>query len=94
MEERGISFDDLMALQAWVRTGPEAPEGDWYKDFGSFILCGSGRFPKTVLEKGMKPFGGPIDRSRFPAPVADGGAGDFCRLGSHRELAAGFTMVF
>lgn len=50
-----------MALQAWVRTGPEAPEGDWYKDFRSFILCGSGKFPKTVLEKGMKPFGDPVD---------------------------------
>ena len=34
--------------------------GDWYKDFGSFLLCGSGKFPKTVLEKGMKPFGDEI----------------------------------
>lgn len=61
VEERRISLSDLMALQAWVRTGPSAPEGDWYKDFGSFILCGSGKFPKTVLEKGMKPFGDRID---------------------------------
>jgi hypothetical protein len=37
-----------------------APAGDWYKDFGTFILCGSGEFPKTVLEKGMKPYGDPI----------------------------------
>ena len=34
--------------------------GDWYKDFGSFILCGTGPLPKTVLEKGMKPFGNPV----------------------------------
>jgi hypothetical protein len=61
VEERHISLSDLMALQAWVRTGPAAPEGDWYKDFGSFILCGSGKFPKTVLEKRMKPFGEPVD---------------------------------
>ena len=61
VEERRISLSDLMALQVWVRTGPSAPEGDWYKDFGSFILCGSGKFPKTVLEKGMKPFGDRID---------------------------------
>jgi hypothetical protein len=61
VEERHISLCDLMALQAWGRTGPAAPEGDWYKDFGSFILCGSGKFPKTVLEKGMKPFGEPVD---------------------------------
>jgi hypothetical protein len=61
VEERHISLSDLMALQAWVLTGPAAPEGDWYKDFGSFILCGSGKFPKTVLEKRMKPFGEPVD---------------------------------
>jgi hypothetical protein len=57
VDERPISVSDLLALQAWVRAGPSAPDGDWYKDFGSFILCGSGKFPKTVLEKGMKPFG-------------------------------------
>lgn len=61
VDERGISVDDLLALQAWVRTAPVAPDGDWYKGFGSFLLCGSGKFPKTVLEKGMKPFGHPIE---------------------------------
>ena len=60
VDERGISIGDLLALQAWVRVGPVAPDGDWYKDFGSFVLCGSGKLPKTVLEKGMKPFGIPI----------------------------------
>jgi hypothetical protein len=39
---------------------PSRSRGDWYKDFGSFILCGTGQFPKTVLEKGMKPFGNPV----------------------------------
>lgn len=61
VEERRISVTDLLALQAWVRTDPVAPEGDWYKDFGSFLLCGSGEFPKTVLEEGMKPFGKAIE---------------------------------
>lgn len=61
VDERRISMSDLLALQAWVRTGPLAPDGDWYKDFGSFILCRSGKFPKTILEKGMKPFGDPIE---------------------------------
>ena len=55
--ERQISLDDLSRLQEWVKTGPEAPEAEWYKDFGSFLLCGTGAFPKTVLIKGMKPFG-------------------------------------
>jgi len=52
---------DLLALQAWVRTNPEAPDGDWYKDFGTFLLCGAGQYPKTVLEKGMKPYGEEIE---------------------------------
>lgn len=61
VDERRISVSDLLALQAWVKTQPFAPDGYWYKDFGSFFLCGSGQWPKTVLEKGMKPFGNKID---------------------------------
>ncbi|MCC6590629.1 MAG: hypothetical protein IT168_28310 [Bryobacterales bacterium] len=61
VDERRISVADLMALQEWVKTGPVAPADDWYKDFDPFILCGTGQFPKTVLERGMKPFGSPID---------------------------------
>jgi hypothetical protein len=61
VEERQISLQDLRRLQAWVKTGPSAPAGDWYKDFGSFVICGSGEFPKTVLAKGMQPFGTPIE---------------------------------
>lgn len=61
VDERGVSVNDLLALQEWVKTGPVAPDGDWYKDFGSFVLCGTGRFPKTVLEKRMKPFGQPLE---------------------------------
>jgi hypothetical protein len=61
VEERHTSLAGLAALQSWVRTNLIAPPGDWFKDFGSFILCGTGAFPKTVLEKGMKPFGTPVD---------------------------------
>ena len=60
VDERRISIANLLALQEWVKTGPVAPAGDWYKDFGSFILSGTGQFPKTVLEKGMKPFWNPV----------------------------------
>jgi hypothetical protein len=59
--EREISLGDLRRLQDWVMTGPQAPDCDWYKDFGSFLLCGSGEIPKTVLAKGMRPFGEPVD---------------------------------
>jgi hypothetical protein len=44
-------------LQEWVKSEPQAPDGDWYKDFGSFKLCGSGEYPRTVLTKDMKAFG-------------------------------------
>lgn len=61
VEERRISLQDLRRLQDWVNTGPRAPAGDWYKDFGSFMICGSGEFPKTILSKGMTPFGTRIE---------------------------------
>jgi hypothetical protein len=60
VDQRRISLADLLALQEWVKTSPVAPAGKWHKDFGSFILCGADQFPKTVLEKGMKPFGNPV----------------------------------
>jgi len=40
---------------------PLAPAGDWYKEFGSFKLCGSGEYPKTFLLKGMKAYGREIE---------------------------------
>ena len=60
VHERQVSLGDLELLRSWVHSEPEAPEGDWYKDFGSFALCGTGEIPKTVLAKGMKPHGEPI----------------------------------
>lgn len=61
VEDRQISIQDLRRLQEWVKASPWAPEGDWYKDFGSFMICGSGELPKTVLTKGMMPFGTRIE---------------------------------
>jgi hypothetical protein len=55
--QRAITIEDLQRLRSWVATEPWAPDGDRDKDFGSFIICGTGEFPKTVLKKGMKPFG-------------------------------------
>jgi hypothetical protein len=59
--ERKISLQDLRRLQDWVKAGPWAPEGDWYKDFGSFTICGTGEFPKTVLTEDTAPFGTRIE---------------------------------
>jgi hypothetical protein len=61
VELRQIPLADLHRLQDWVKTRPYAPEGDWYKDFGSFKLCGSGECPKTFLTKAMKPYGAKIE---------------------------------
>jgi hypothetical protein len=52
-KERKISMEDLFALEEWRKHSPEAPDGRWYKDFGSFKLCGEGQYPKTFLLKGQ-----------------------------------------
>jgi hypothetical protein len=61
VQEREISLTDLARLHEWVKSEPYAPDGDWYKDFGSFKLCGSGEYPRTVLTKGMAAFGRKIE---------------------------------
>lgn len=61
VQDREITLTDLMRLQEWVKSEPQAPGGDWYKDFGSFKLCGSGEYPRTVLTKGMAAFGQKIE---------------------------------
>ena len=53
LRQRHISADDLYALKLWRETDPEAPDGLWFKDFGSFKLCGEGQYPKTFLLKGQ-----------------------------------------
>ena len=47
MHDRKIGLDDLNRLRLWLESQPEVPEGPWYKDFGSFKLCGEGKYPKT-----------------------------------------------
>jgi hypothetical protein len=51
--ERQISTVDLYQLKLWRESSPEAPEGRRYKDFGSFKICGEGRYPKTFLLHGQ-----------------------------------------
>lgn len=53
MRDRSISIADLNQLRLWIESQPEVPEGDWYKDLGSFKLCGRGAFPKTFLLPGQ-----------------------------------------
>ena len=53
MRDRNITVGDLNELRLWIETRPEVPDGPWYKDFGSFKLCGEGKYPKTFLTRGQ-----------------------------------------
>jgi hypothetical protein len=53
MRDRKISLNDLNQLRLWIESKPDVPEGPWYKDFGSFKLCGAGSYPKTFLLAGQ-----------------------------------------
>jgi hypothetical protein len=53
MRDRNISLHDLNHLRVWLETRPNVPEGPWFKDFGSFKLCGEGKYPKTFLLSGQ-----------------------------------------
>ena len=53
MRDRNINLDDLNQLRLWIESQPDVPEGPWYKDFGSFKLCGDGKYPKTFLRPGQ-----------------------------------------
>ena len=60
LEDRQITVEDLYRLKVWRESEPEAPDGLWYKDFGSFKICGEGRLPKTFLLKGQAAKGQPL----------------------------------
>jgi hypothetical protein len=53
MRDRKVNLDDLNQLRLWVESKPVVAEGRWYKDFGSFKLCGEGKYPKTFLLAGQ-----------------------------------------
>ncbi len=53
MRDRNVNLDDLNQLRLWMESDPDVPEGPWYKDFGSFKLCGEGSLPKTFLLRGQ-----------------------------------------
>jgi multidrug efflux pump len=58
--ERKISAGDLYQLKVWRESGPDAPEGLWCKDFGTFKICGEGQYPKTSLLRGQSAKGKPL----------------------------------
>ncbi|HWE07296.1 MAG TPA: hypothetical protein VG274_11345 [Rhizomicrobium sp.] len=48
---------DLNQLRLWIDSHPEVPTGEWYKDFGTFKICGEGALPKTFLLRGQAAHG-------------------------------------
>jgi hypothetical protein len=60
LRERKIRAEDLYELKLWRESEPDAPEGLWYKDFGSFKICGEGRYPKTFLLRSQPARGTPL----------------------------------
>ena len=60
MRDRSINIADLNRLRLWIESNPDVPEGDWYKDFGSFKICGQGQYPKTFLLRGQVAKGEPV----------------------------------
>jgi hypothetical protein len=53
MHGRNIGLADLNRLRVWLDLKPTVPDGPWYKNFGSFKLCGEGKLPKTFLLPGQ-----------------------------------------
>lgn len=61
LADRKITMADLHRLRFWVDSQPEVPEGEWFKDFGTFKLCGVGSLPKTFLDPHQSAWGEPLD---------------------------------
>ena len=53
MHDRNISLADLNQLRLGMESKPGVPEGPWYENFGSFKLCGEGRYPEAFLLSGQ-----------------------------------------
>jgi len=53
MRDRAITMEDLNRLRVWIESKADVPEGDRYKDFDTFKICGQGSLPKTFLLRGQ-----------------------------------------
>ena len=61
IRDREISTAQLGLFARWLDTGPEVPEGQWFKRFSELIVCGEGALVKTFLRSGQVPAGEEID---------------------------------
>jgi hypothetical protein len=64
MHDHKISLEDLNQLRLWMEAKPQVPEGAWYKDFGSFKLCGEAAIRKHSCWRGRRPRGRSFNRAQ------------------------------
>lgn len=57
LREREITLGDLETLLLWLDTKPEVPDGEWYKRFSRFTVCGKGSLVRTFLTARQTPVG-------------------------------------
>ena len=53
LRERKITRGRPLPAQNVAEIQSRCPDGLWYKDFGSFKICGEGKYPKTFLLAGQ-----------------------------------------
>src|SRR5713101_723558 len=54
LEERKITAEDLYQLKLWRESEPEASDGLWFKDFGTFKICVKANSPRRSFSKGSQ----------------------------------------
>ena len=57
LHERKITAEDLYQLKTWRESDPEAPDGLWYKDFGSFKICAKENIQRPSCSRASLPRG-------------------------------------
>jgi len=57
VRQREITSAQLQEFSDWLATEPIVPDGDWYKRFQGFTICGEGELVKTFLAAGQLPHG-------------------------------------
>lgn len=72
LAERVYNMEHVRAMHDWAQSRRMAPRREWYKDFGSFYLCGYGSSLATVLDKPKIPEGIKISKLTKIASFTDG----------------------
>ena len=57
VQSRKIPASQLALLAKWLDTGPDVPEGQWYKRLPGMTVCGEGELIKTSLLPAQAPKG-------------------------------------